>query len=204
MIHFPFISRPITSRPWDRIPSHTWYYADATFSPLASLVLIGSSFLFPLAWNFHFPTYVEKLLWRICSVYHNAFSLYGGIYYLIEVFSSRKQKSVHKPSQPRAPSSTRVQDAEAQLKSPVYRHIKNRVNRCGKLVMDWIGSWRNISPEQDPNMEIPLRILVPVTITCALYILCRLFICFEDFFALRAQPAGVYVTVNRFMPLLVG
>jgi hypothetical protein len=53
-------------------------------------------------------------------------------------------------------------------------------------------------------MEIPLRILVPVTITCALYILCRLFIYFEDFFALRAQPAGVYVTVNRFMPLLVG
>jgi hypothetical protein len=72
------------------------------------------------------------------------------------------------------------------------------------MVMDWIGSWRNISPEQDPNMEIPLRILVPVTITCALYILCRLFIYFEDFFALRAQPAGVYVTVNRFMPLLVG
>ena len=63
MIHFPFVSRPIASRPWDRFPSDTWLYGDAKFSALSGLMIThGFSFLFTLAWNFHFPTYTEKLL----------------------------------------------------------------------------------------------------------------------------------------------
>jgi hypothetical protein len=190
MIHFSVISRPITSEPWDRIPSETWYYADANFSQLASFVLVGFSFLFTLAWNFHFPTPVERLLWRIASVCHTAFSLYGGVYYLIEVFSTRKERKREGPG-PR--------DAEAQAK-----YQGKGVQRRGKMVLECMRSWRNTSLEQNPNMEIPLRILVPVTVKCALHRLCGGFIHFEDFLALRAQPAGVYLTVNRFMLLLVG
>jgi hypothetical protein len=93
---------------------------------------------------------------------------------------------------------TQIKDTEAQDKR---RHA---VYRRGKVVLAWIRTWRNISPEQDPEMEVPLRIMVPVTITVLLYVLCRLYIYFEDFFTLRQQPAGVYLTVNKFMPFMVG
>jgi hypothetical protein len=53
-------------------------------------------------------------------------------------------------------------------------------------------------------MEIPLRIILPVSITCALYVLCQMYIYFEDFFGLRQQPEGVNLTVNKFIPFLVG
>jgi hypothetical protein len=204
MIHFPFVSRPITTRPWNRFPSDTWHYADAKLSPLASLVCIGFSFLFTLAWNFHFPTYAEQLLWRICSVYHTAFTIYGGAYYLIETFGSGKRQKLRNLRQVTAPPPVRAQDAEAQSNITLHPRSKNKLHRRGKLAMDWIKTWRNISPEQDPNMEVPLRILLPVTVICFLYILCRMFIYFEDFFSLRIQPAGVYMTVNKFMPFLVG
>lgn len=204
MMHFTFISRPTASRPCDRFPSDTWLYGDAKFSALAALMGLGFSFSFTLAWNFHFPTYAEKVLWRTCSVYHTGFTIYGSIYYLIEMFRSRRQQKRPKLKPPPARTSKQEQDVEAQTKRSVYRHLKNGLFRQGKLVMSWIRTWRNISHDQDPNMEVPLRIILPVTVICFLYILCRIFIYFEDFFALREQPAGVYVTVNKFMPFLVG
>jgi hypothetical protein len=53
-------------------------------------------------------------------------------------------------------------------------------------------------------MELPMRVIIPVTVTCVLYIFCRLFMYFEDFFGLREQPAGVYITVNKFIPFIGG
>lgn len=61
---------------------------------------------------------------------------------------------------------------------------------------------RNFSVDKDPEMEVPLRVMLPVTITCALYTLCRLFLYVKDFLSLRAQPIGVYYTVNKFIPFL--
>ncbi|KAI1088214.1 hypothetical protein F5B19DRAFT_486141 [Rostrohypoxylon terebratum] len=55
-----------------------------------------------------------------------------------------------------------------------------------------VKSWRNISVDQDPEMAVPLRVIVPMTITS------------YDFLSLRIQPAGIYVTVNRFIPFLGG
>ncbi|KAK7512502.1 uncharacterized protein IWZ02DRAFT_493928 [Phyllosticta citriasiana] len=49
MIHFPFISRPITSHPWDRFPSDEWLCPDILFAPLAAVVLIVFSILFLFA-----------------------------------------------------------------------------------------------------------------------------------------------------------
>ena len=189
MVHFSLVSRPITARPWDRFPSDMWLYPDARFHPLASLILIGFSFVFTLAWNFHFPTYTEQLLWRTCSVYHTCFTIFVGLYYLAET-REKKKTSV------RAREATQIKDAEAQTKR------RYAVYRRGKAVLAWIRTWRNMSPEQDPEMEVPLRIMVPVTITVLLYVLCRLYIYFDDFFALRQQPAGVYLTVNKFMPVI--
>ncbi|KAK4175533.1 hypothetical protein QBC36DRAFT_22753 [Triangularia setosa] len=63
-----------------------------------------------------------------------------------------------------------------------------------------LGFLRNNSANQDPQMRLSLRVLIPVSAICGLYILCRLAIWNENFIAMRVQPAGVYVTVNRYMP----
>ncbi|KAK8247868.1 hypothetical protein HDK77DRAFT_211610 [Phyllosticta capitalensis] len=209
MMHFPFISRPIRSRPWDRFPSDEWLCPDMIFAPLAAAVLVGFSVLFLFAWNFHFPTKAEQLLWRISSVYHAFFCLYGGLYYLIEMFNCRRRAGPSKNEQTRPPvheaaHETLVDDLESQTFDQVRWLPETGMFRVRRQVETSLQSLRNISPDQDPDRAVPLRIIFPVTVICFLYILCRLFIYFEDFFALRLQLAGIYVTVNKFIPFLGG
>ncbi|KAK0653058.1 hypothetical protein B0T16DRAFT_407361 [Cercophora newfieldiana] len=59
---------------------------------------------------------------------------------------------------------------------------------------------RNISSDQDPQMALPLHVIIPVTIVCAIYTLCRAYVYIEDYISLRVQPVGVYMTVNRYVP----
>lgn len=63
-----------------------------------------------------------------------------------------------------------------------------------------LGFLGNNSANRDPQMRLSLRVLIPVSVICGLNILCRLAIWSENFMAMRVQPAGVYVTVNRYMP----
>ncbi|KAL6403896.1 oxidoreductase [Ilyonectria robusta] len=202
-LHLWIVSRPIKVRPWDRFPSDLWICPDLVFAPVAAAILVGFSVLFLPAWNFHFPTPTEQLLWRICSTYHAVFSLYGGGYYLIEMFRNRRQflRRVRGPPLERA---IPLQDLESQRTVQVDEQPNTFRERILRSVVDWIKDCRNISDGRDPNMAIPLRILFPVSITCALYVACRFYIYFEDFFSLRAQPAGVFLSVNKFIPFLVG
>jgi hypothetical protein len=64
----------------------------------------------------------------------------------------------------------------------------------------WLDRVRNISPDQDPEMALPLRVIVPVTMVCAVYTLGRAYLYVEDYISLRVQPVGVYVAVNRYVP----
>jgi hypothetical protein len=189
ILHIPLFSRPVRSRPWDRFRSDSWLRPDFKYTPIAMCVLLSFSVIFITAWNFHFPTYAEKVLWRICSVYHGIFSIYGGIYFLIEMFESERQFShSHRNVQSSGTPSGQQQSKASRIETPQ--------NPRGDL-----RKWRNISPDYYPEMGIPLRILAPVSITCILYIFCRGYIYVEDFISLRAQPSGVYISVNKFIPI---
>jgi hypothetical protein len=190
MLRVPFFSRPVTSRPWDRFPSDAWLCPDFTYTPIALCVLLGFSIMFIVAWNFYFPTYTEKVLWRICSVYHAVFSIYGGVYFLIEMSKSRRRSShPHR--------NVRSSDARSVSQQPKNARIETPGDLRGRL-----HKWRNNSADHDPEMGIPLRILAPVSITCILYVLSRGYIYVEDFISLRAQPSSVYIGVNKFIPFL--
>ena len=89
-----FLSRPVTSRPWDRFPSDTWLCPDAELLPFGAAVPMGFSIIFLPAWSFHFPTGITSMLLRICSVYHAAFSIYYGAYYCIEMCSTRRKWAI--------------------------------------------------------------------------------------------------------------
>ncbi|KAK8169732.1 hypothetical protein IWX90DRAFT_188549 [Phyllosticta citrichinensis] len=197
MMHFPFISRPIKSQPWDRFPSDEWLCPDVLFAPLAAVVLIVFSILFLFAWNFHFPSKVEQLLWRISSVYHAFFCLYGGLYYLIEVLNCRRRAEFEEQERPQP-----VQDLESQAAGFFSWHPESGILERVKQFLERSRSAGNVSLDQDPDRKVPLRIIIPVTFLCFLYVMCKIFIYFEDLFALRVQLAGVYVTVNKFFPFV--
>ena len=57
-----------------------------------------------------------------------------------------------------------------------------------------------LSHDQDPEMAIRLHVIGPITVICAIYTICRAYFYVEDYLSLRIQPAGVYVTVNRYVP----
>jgi hypothetical protein len=68
--------------------------------------------------------------------------------------------------------------------------------------LEWIRGWRNIDPDGDPDMEIPLRVTLPILVGTFLYIFCRLFFYVEDVIAIRSQPADVYKAMNKFIPFM--
>lgn len=186
MLHIRLFSRPVTSRPWDRFPSDTWLCPTFAWSIPASCVTILFSLLFIAGWNFHFPSTAEKILWRICSVYHAAFSLYGAVYYGIEMMKTKKQRS-------------QLSDSRKHLR-PVEESLhlvsSSGAPRTIPFVTEFLDKWHSTLPVQDPEARTPLRVLIPITVTCALYTLCRICIYVEDFTTLRQQPSDVYTSAN--------
>ena len=62
---------------------------------------------------------------------------------------------------------------------------------------------RNLSVnKEDPLLYIPLRIWVPITVTCALYSFARAYVLMEDVIGLRKLPESAFKTVDftRWVP----
>ncbi|KAI2707605.1 hypothetical protein CBS147332_6663 [Penicillium roqueforti] len=172
-MRIPLFTRP-TRRPYDRIPSHFIPVVDTQAEIICGPVILLFSSIFLIAWNYHFPTETERLLWRIASVDALAYALVGGLlalYFHRTIF------------QPDLPYTT----AQASFKQKRERH-------------GWIGRiaarLRNIDPEQDPNLEIPIRALVPISFLCAIYAIGRGFILTEDLIGLRSLPESAFETVS--------
>ncbi|TEA20883.1 hypothetical protein C8034_v008033 [Colletotrichum sidae] len=194
--------RPIKQDLWDRFPSDMWFPIGSTTLPLSLFLITGFSASFMFGWNFSFPTATEQLTWRIFSVYHMAFSLYGGGYYSVEAWRSFKRTR---------PYGATVTAIEVTYPESQRLHIDDDDGRRSKdrkrdgLVGVWLAkirSWRNISPDNDPNMTVPLKVVAPTTIVCALYVFCRGYFYIEDFVSLREQPQGIYMTGNKFLPFV--
>jgi hypothetical protein len=259
-------SRPVTARPWDRIPSDVWLPLDKwAFFP-GGLVLVVFSMSFLAAWSFYFPSNGERVLWHVASIYHAFFGVYGGAYYLygalkwhrdqaedlkrreacrstvelvteetqdvqmVEVSGQSAQGRAVPKTDPASPSTvieaaprvTAVEPASSTRKNTFSgetmqgvetsetdpesleqgprRH--STIRATWKKVDRWLDTWRNLSADGDPDMEMKLKVVVPVTMICFIYIVCRLTIFVHDFSALREQPVGVYETVNKFIPFM--
>lgn len=168
-MHLPIFSRPVTAVPYDRIPSDHFLTPDikAEIIGAPTIVLFGSIFL--LAWNFAFPSTAEKILWRIASTYILSFTLLGGIYaqYCEKMIFPRWSR----PGRDDLPSNR--------------GKVESLANRL-----------RNIHPSQDPQLDVPLRALVPVSLLCILYCFSRGYILAEDLAGLRKLPADAFQTVS--------
>lgn len=224
MVHVPLFSREITARPWDRLPSDAWLVIDKALLAPALVVVVAFSLSLIVAWDFHFPTEGEKIAWRVCSVYHAAFSLGLAAYYIYVCLrgdhAGRSMKASLSSPPPPGPDGAVQRRAETVGRSAVdiarpnkafFRDVEAEAaagDFCGRLEgvtrksLNWLRRWRNISPDGDPDMEIGLHATFFPLVGTFLFIFCRLFFYVEDFVSIREQPAGVYRAVNKYVPFL--
>jgi hypothetical protein len=220
-------TRKIKSKLWDRIPSDTWLPIERSLLVPSTLMTVAFSLVFLPAWNFFFPSEVERRLWRVVSSYHAAFSLIGGAYYFVTVVQWHRVGKAQAKNTPNSTISTQPgeapQPANASYPESVrgdgHGHEKDpesleakkghgrwKFSRAFPGLSSRIARraviWRNPSPDGDPNLAMRLRLAIPFGITSGLYILCRMYVYVEDFNSLREQPIGVFITVNRFIPFM--
>ncbi|KAL4973094.1 hypothetical protein BDW66DRAFT_142892 [Aspergillus desertorum] len=175
-IHCPIFSRPVTTRPYNRIPNDDFLHLDTLAEAITPPIILIFGCMFMCAWHFHFPSSTEQLLWRIASTYTLAFSILGGLYVQLCYKVILPRYVEHRRS---------VSDAEkSELPQP-----RMQLQRLAAKIT-------NIHPSKDPRLDLPLLALGPMTIICAFYCLSRTYILVEDFVGLRDLPESAFQTVE--------
>ncbi|KAI4181988.1 MAG: hypothetical protein L6R41_006275 [Letrouitia leprolyta] len=187
--HFRFGSK---GEPVDRI-------ADTLQRPLGPkevygcLVLATACFsVFFIAWNHDFPTHVEMIFWRTASV---AFmSIAYSTLFICELLRILHKMQPGTPSwglrnTPSLPLQVDRSKKRRFSDSRVIQWIVNGVNKA----LDKI---RNNSPDQDPTLALPLRVMGPLYVIATSYVLFRGYILIQDVIELRQLPASAYKSVE--------
>ncbi|ROT42542.1 hypothetical protein SODALDRAFT_326702 [Sodiomyces alkalinus F11] len=226
IVGVPFFSREVRTVPWDRFPSDTWIAPEGWIIPFGLLIQIPFSLAFLAGWDMHFPSEGEMWAWRACSIFHAAYSLLGTVYFMFGSLRGRGERLISLrtvgglvKSQSDVNSGATQNHTELSSSSDLESQLVQddvTLNGLGALraktgavkplrraktgFTTWVARWRNISLDQDPDMEVPLRWMVPFLIPTFLYIFCRLYFYAEDFIALRQQPEAVYLGHERFIP----
>jgi hypothetical protein len=179
----PIFSRPIKTRPHDRIRGDDFHSTELVYEALGGIVILSFCSLFLCAWNIYFPTVMERLLWRSSSIVMIAFGVFGGIYTWIW---HQKFYGLYSNSRSRAMVSTTT--APQQLET-IFGGVERQIERVAHRL-------RSAPPDENPNVTLPLRLTVPITLLCTVYCMARVFIFVEDIIGLRSLPSSAYVTVN--------
>jgi hypothetical protein len=160
------------TQPANRIRSDNFCVVDSPILMILVFVyLLEYASLFILPWNFEFPTSAERTLLRISSVCMVCFcSLIAIVLTIADWFYFSKRRPLEKPARKPSPKEEDVSTSWIVLSS--------------KRVLDRM---RNIHEDKDHMLEVPLRILFPATLLCALYSITRVYILLEDIIALRAM-----------------
>ena len=156
---------------------------------LAGIAFLGTNFI---AWNFHFPTPTERLLWRISS---------GGLFGLailacpgaVLVYSSPRVRIMQEKTRKHRKileGSGRPTEKTGWKDYLVY---KFRI-----LAM----KVRNNSLENDPYLDVSLNFASGGMQISIVYFLFRAYILVEDVIAFRALPVEAYRTIDwwKFVP----
>jgi hypothetical protein len=175
-----------------RLPKPATRIRSDNFPPLDTIpeLIIGTIFLliysslFMLAWNFDFPTVAEKILWRTFSCSMVAFPFLAGAVFLVgdHAYFLRRRSS-------ELPMQTQSKDDGAK---------KSRISSFLKSISKGL---RNIEEDHDPMLDVPLRILFPATVICALYSVTRGYILLEDIISLRSLSPNLLREVQWFRHL---
>lgn len=156
---------------------------------LSTIAFMGTNFI---AWDFHFPTVIEKRLWQTVSCGLIAITIIGMPIVHLKYDSrgiERMQEKVRKRR--KALEDACVPTKEASWRDRLVYHLKVRAMKM-----------RNNSVDDDPNLDMSLFMAFGSAFVFALYTAGRVYILVEDFIAFRALPVGAYKTVQwmAFLP----
>lgn len=168
-------------KPLESIPDD--HFGDMTPGPTLAIQGFVTAACFAInisAWNFWFPTRVERNLWRVASIIQ-ASSIYWGAF--VNMFI--------------VPMLTRSGLFE-WFDSTFTRHI----DRVWKGRAAFAVALRNNHPDKDPAFTVQLRVIIPGILIAASYCIARAYLLMEDLVILRLQPPSTYETVNwtAFLP----
>ena len=168
----------------------------------AGPMVIAYSGIFIAGWNFAFPTALERTLWQAASIICLAYGVVGCFLAwswhhapVVKTWVARIRHTIRRttgsPSNPTGPEST---------ESAGHHGVRSSLNK----INHWFDWMRNISPEGDPALAVPVRLWTPTTFLCVAYCLSRGYILVEDFVGLRSVPKSAYSTVDwgQFSPIL--
>lgn len=132
-------------------------------------------------WDFYIPTNVERLLWHITTmIIVSAISSYWCIdvtfWYILPHISAKL-----------APLMTRLSSTPTDNKKKSTTLAAKFTAAGDKL--------RNNCPNQDPDLTVPLRALLPVTMVAASYCIARAYVVLDSFAYLRELPTSAFESI---------
>jgi hypothetical protein len=130
------------------------------------------------------------MIWRSASIYNLVFGTCGAAYtWVWHLFLLNKLRKA-----------SRLPNVEA---GKVEGH-KQEPKKVTGYVQKIVGGLRNASPDKDPNLDVPIRLIMPVTFFCIFYCLFRGYILVEDIIGLRSLPESAFATVDwsKYIPHL--
>ncbi|KAL9593882.1 MAG: hypothetical protein Q9219_007333 [cf. Caloplaca sp. 3 TL-2023] len=164
------------------------------------VVSTGCFVIFFLGWHHEFPTWIELVFWRItCVLLMSILYIYVIISEMTQAYEALYQRTRSRnrraPTLPLTRWTPRLEHRHFQfLLSP---KVVARIDEaCEKI--------RNNSPNNDPSVRLPLKVILPLYILASIYFFCRGYILIEDAIELRQLPKSAYSTVDwqKFWPHL--
>ncbi|OCK82516.1 hypothetical protein K432DRAFT_348859 [Lepidopterella palustris CBS 459.81] len=148
-------------------------------------------------WNFWFPTHIEHVLWRIATV-----MIMGSIcsYWIIETIVFRILPALKSRLSGQFTGIASGNDQERPGRFSQWTGQGS--SRVAKKARSVAKSLRNNSLQKDPELDIPLKALLPVYIVAVCYCTSRTYVLITDILELRSLPPSAFATVNwsQFLP----
>ncbi|ELR09976.1 hypothetical protein VC83_06378 [Pseudogymnoascus destructans] len=165
-------------------------------------------------WNFHFPSQIEATIWHVATItvmlaicgcwavdmwtwqlwpsIKHLLSKPWGAADIIPLCSRGKEPTVYEET---AQSSS----VRRILSTSLARHtiwIRSCLSYPQTIIQTAASHLRNNSLDRDPDLTVPLKAILPITLFAASYTIARAYILIEDLVNLRSQPASTFKTVN--------
>ena len=174
-------------RPITRIPNDNWPELPSKGIFILGFVDMCYAGIYLAGWNFRFATDVERTMWR------GATTIIFGIvaaYLIVELYAFHIV--------PALPSGVRGIFSFTTPHSPATA-TRRRDRSRRERALDWM---RNNSQNKDPQLYMPLKASIPITIAGAVYCFARGYILLECVVALRRLPSSAYTSVSwsNFLP----
>lgn len=198
IMHINFAPRTL---PHDRLENTTWPDITARYAfPVFVIICLAYTAIFIAAWNAYFPTYAEKIIWRISSLSLMATVI---LYFVITAFAWVVYPALHRYFHPQAtsrleisPQSSSPENKEKPAPTPQLQTLPFKRPKPRSRLSVIAANLRNNSVLKDPSLDVPLKATLPIYVVAFLYCCSRTLILILDIIQLRSLPASAFETVN--------